>query len=318
MVRIGGTRFLVIGRAGMDLYADPPGTRIEDATRFTSALGGSSANIAVALVRQGCTAAILTRVSDDAVGRFVCAQLDVYGVDRSLVGVAADSARTSLAVVETRAEDCESVIYRNDAADFAMTVPDVERVDFAAFDAVVLTGTALAAVPSRGAAFRALDMARAAGVTVVFDIDHRPYSWPSASAARETCLRAAELSDIVVGNDAEFGVLAGDHAAGLETAQGLAQTRIAVYKRGPLGAITFRGDTRLDTGIYPTVPLKPTGAGDAFMGGFLAALGRGADLRDAVLRGSAAAALVVARVGCAPAMPDRETLDAFVAEHPAP
>ena len=45
--------FLVIGRAGMDLYADPPGTRIEEATQFTAALGGSSANIAVALTRQG-------------------------------------------------------------------------------------------------------------------------------------------------------------------------------------------------------------------------------------------------------------------------
>ncbi|MEY3308905.1 MAG: hypothetical protein RLZZ413_2943, partial [Pseudomonadota bacterium] len=28
-------RFIVLGRAGMDLYADPPGTQIETATRFT-------------------------------------------------------------------------------------------------------------------------------------------------------------------------------------------------------------------------------------------------------------------------------------------
>ena len=49
LARLAGNSFLVIGRAGMDLYADPPGTRIEEATRFTAALGGSSANIAVAL-----------------------------------------------------------------------------------------------------------------------------------------------------------------------------------------------------------------------------------------------------------------------------
>ena len=74
--RLRGGNFLVIGRAGMDLYADPPGTRTEDATRFTSALGGSSANIAVALIRQGCRAALATCVSDDAIGRFCQNQLD--------------------------------------------------------------------------------------------------------------------------------------------------------------------------------------------------------------------------------------------------
>ena len=40
--------FVVIGRAGMDFYADPPGTEVEHATRFITALGGSSANTAVA------------------------------------------------------------------------------------------------------------------------------------------------------------------------------------------------------------------------------------------------------------------------------
>ena len=44
---------LVMGRAGMDLYPDPPGTRIEDAAQMTAALGGSAGNIAAArLCRQ--------------------------------------------------------------------------------------------------------------------------------------------------------------------------------------------------------------------------------------------------------------------------
>jgi 5-dehydro-2-deoxygluconokinase len=54
------------------------------------------------------------------------------------------------------------------------------------------------------------------------------------------------------------------------------------------------------------------------MGGFLAALATGRPLREAVLRGSAAAAMVVARVGCAPAMPTGEDLDAFLATQPEP
>lgn len=53
MQNLSRNRFLVLGRAGMDLYADPPGTRIEEARSFAAHLGGSAANIAAALVRQG-------------------------------------------------------------------------------------------------------------------------------------------------------------------------------------------------------------------------------------------------------------------------
>ena len=166
--------FLVIGRAGMDLYADPPGTSIEAATRFTTALGGSSANIAAAITRAGAGASLLTRVSDDAVGRFVLGQLDSFGIDRAHVLPIAGEARTSLAVVETRLENCQSVIYRNGAADFTMSVADVEDVDYSRFSALITTGTVLAAEPSRSAAFRAFDLARAAGLPLIFDSDYRP------------------------------------------------------------------------------------------------------------------------------------------------
>ena len=67
--------FVIIGRAGMDFYADPPGTEVEHATKFITALGGSSANIAAAITRQGGKAALVTAVSDDAVGRYVLNQL---------------------------------------------------------------------------------------------------------------------------------------------------------------------------------------------------------------------------------------------------
>ena len=316
---IGGNRFLVIGRAGMDVYADPPGTPIETAARFTAALGGSSANIAAALCRQGARAALLTCVSDDAVGRFALAELDRYGIDRSLVRAVGGEARNSLAVVDTMGAATQAVIYRNGAADFEMTAADVERADYGAFDALVTTGTVLSADPSRAACLHAFGLARAAGLPIVFDIDYRPYSWPSPEAAQAAYARAAEAAAIVVGNDVEFGFLAGRFEDGPEAAAALARSgKTVVYKRGGAGAITFRGDESFATGIYPTEALKPTGAGDAFLGGFLAALAAGHALRDAVLRGSAAAAIVVTRVGCAPACPTAEELDAFLARHPGP
>ena len=320
LARLSGGRLVLLGRAGMDLYADPPGTRTEEAARFTSALGGSAANTAVALVRLGCRAAIVTCVADDAIGRFCVNELDRYGVDRRHVRAVGGEARNSLAVVETRVEDHQSVIYRNGAADFEMTAADVEAVDYAAFSGLIATGTVLAAEPSRSAALRAFDLARAEGVPLILDIDYRPYSWPSAREAAEVCSRAAGMCDVIVGNDVEFGVLAGDAAEGLAAARALVAggAGIAVYKMGEKGAITITPGEEFATGIFPVAVLKPTGAGDSFLGALVAALAEGRPLREAVLRGAAAAAIVVGRVACAPAMPDRAELDLFLARNPAP
>jgi 5-dehydro-2-deoxygluconokinase len=312
--RFASRNMLIIGRAGMDLYADPPGARIEDAAAFTTALGGSSANIAVALVRQGCKASLLTRISDDAVGRFCLNQLDHYGVDRGYVRTVSGEARSSLAVVETRIESCQSVIYRNRAADFEMTMADVEAVDYRRFSALITTGTVLATEPSRSAAFRAFDLARAVGVPLIFDIDYRPYSWPSPDFAASIYSRAGALCDVIVGNDVEFGFMAGHPDKGLEKARSLLaeNAQIVVYKMGEKGAVTMTRDTEFTTGIYETKALKPTGAGDSFLGAFIAGLSNGLSVKASVLRGSAAAAMVVSRVGCAPAMPTSAELDAFI------
>ena len=318
--RLSGKRFLVLGRAGMDLYPDPAGMPIEGAVQFFACLGGSSGNIAAALARQGARVSLISQLSADAIGRFTRRELAKYGIDDTYVGVAGGDARTTLAFAETRVADHQSVLYRNGAADFSLSADDVATVNFDAFDALIATGTALAADPSRGAVFAAFARAKAAGVPVILDIDYRAYSWPSVAAAAETYARAAALCDVVIGNDVEFGVLAGSEDKGLARAQDLAQSsaQIVVYKMGEAGAVTFAGGTDCRTGIYPVTALKPTGAGDAFMGSFVCALAEGVDLKNAVLRGSAAAAIVVGRVACAPAMPTPAELNDFLARHAGP
>lgn len=315
--RLSGQRFLIIGRAGMDFYADPPGVRFEEATRFTTALGGSSANIAAGLCRLGCAADLVTCVSDDAVGRFAMAQLDAYGIGRAFVRSVGGEARNSLAVVETRLQDCQSVIYRNGAADFEMTEDDVKGIDFAAFSALITTGTVLAAEPSRSATFKAFDLAKAAGLPLIFDVDYRPYSWGSEAEAAEVYSRAGAVCDVIIGNDVEFGFMAGGYDQGLDKARALVAegAQVVVYKMGEAGAITLTRDGETRTGIYPTQALKPTGAGDSFMAGMISSLAQGRPLREAVSRGSACAAIVVARVGCAPAMPTPAELETFLAQH---
>lgn len=307
-------RFVVLGRVGMDLYADPPGTRIEEASRYVSALGGSAGNIAVALARQGVATSLLSCVSDDAVGRYCLAELARYGVGTAQCRPVPGALRNSLAVVETRPADAQTVLYRNQAADFALTEADVAAVDFKPVAALVVTGTALACEPSRGAAVQAMRQAREAGAIVILDIDHRAASWATREEAAFVTLNAARASDAVIGNDDEFGLLAGSHGRGRGLARDLAEhgALFTIYKRGPLGSECFVGGESFETGIFPVTAQKPMGAGDGFMGGLLAGLARGHDLPTSVKRGAATAAIIVAGIGCAPASPDTSELDAFL------
>lgn len=318
--RMALNKFVVLGRVGMDLYADPPGTRIEQAARYFATIGGSAGNIAVALARQGARAALLTCVSADAVGRFCLAELARFGVQTQHIRLGVDAtARSSLAVVETIPNDAQTVLYRNGAADFGLDLADVAAVDFGDVAALVVTGTALAVQPSRGAVQAAMARARDSGALVVLDVDYRATSWTSPQAAAQISLAAAQSSDIVIGNDDEFGLMAGDYAQGRALAQSLAQqgALFCVYKRGADGAITFVGDAQIDTPIFAVAARKPMGAGDGFMGGLMAGLAAGHSLPDALRRGAATAAMIVAGIGCAPASPDQAALDDFIRHHPS-
>ena len=113
--------------------------------------------------------------------------------------------------------------------------------------------------------------------------------------------------------------LQGGGPGGLALARDLASNRDAViYKMGEHGSISLAGHTSFETPIYRVAALKPTGAGDAFMAGLVTGLAAGLDLAGAVRRGTAAAAIVVTRVGCAPASPTSEELDTFMRDNAAP
>ncbi|MEM7301834.1 MAG: 5-dehydro-2-deoxygluconokinase [Pseudomonadota bacterium] len=313
-------RFVVFGRAGMDMFAAPIGTKSEHASTFESDLGGSSANICAGLTKLGASTALVTSVSDDAVGRFCVNRLKHYGVDTQYLRPVGGEYRTSLAVYESTMDDFQNVIYRNGAVDFQVTNEDVERVNYADYGALITAGTVFASEPSRGSTFRAFELAKQAGLPVIFDIDYRPYSWPSPAVAADVLSRAGEASDLIVGNDEEFGFMAGGIEKGLDKARELASHpgRIVIYKMGEGGAVTMVDGEEIRTGIYPVTAVKPNGAGDSFMAGLLASLADGRPMREAVLRGSACASIVVSKPGCAPAMPTPDQLADFLASHPGP
>jgi len=311
--KIQKNNFLLIGRAGVDIYPDPPGTKTEDAKNYVTYLGGSSANMGVQLTKYGGKCSLLTRVSNDALGKFVLNQLDYYGVKKDLVKSEDNESRISFAIVESTLEDHQSIIYRHKAADLFLNQDDIEQANIENYECILITGTSLAAEPSRSSVLYALEVANKNNIPVIMDIDYRPYTWESPSKAKEIYNLAAINCSGVIGNDDEFAVLSGNYKAGLDYAKKLSSNNdLVIYKMGEKGSITYANNKEINKGIYPVKPLKPTGAGDSFMGSLIGALLNNYDLDKSLEIGSAAAAIVVTKVGCAPAMPNLEEILEFM------
>ena len=255
----------------------------------------------------------MTSVSDDALGRLALNQLNDYNVDTSLIRLEEGEARISFAVVESRIEDHQSIIYRHGAADLLMKKEYIERVNFNDFSCLLFTGTCLASEPSRGAIFLSLEKAKTANIPVVLDIDYRPYTWESSQEASKVYLKASSLCDILIGNDDEFGVLAMKFEDSFQQAKELSKNiSLVIFKKGEKGSVTLFNNKEITKGIFPVKALKPTGAGDAFMGAFIGSLLNVKSVEESIVIGSAAAAIVVTKVGCAPAMPMQNEIEEFM------
>ena len=136
--KIQQNNFLLIGRAGVDIYPDPPGTKTENAKNYVTHLGGSSANMGVQLTKYGGICSLLTKVSNDALGKFVLNQLDEYGVKRNLVKFEDNESRISFAIVESTLVDHQSIIYRHKAADLFLNHADIEHANIENYNCCLL------------------------------------------------------------------------------------------------------------------------------------------------------------------------------------
>ncbi len=297
---------LVLGRAGMDLYPEPDGCKIQEAISFTSDLGGSAGNIAVAMAKVGANVGLISALSDDAIGEFVRQRLLQSGVDISLVINTSGNKRTSLALAEVRNEDCEVVIYRNNPADLMVQCTTQIKLALANASNLVVTGTSLIEANSRQHTLEIMTRANDSGCQVWLDLDYRAWNWPSLEATRAVYSEATALAQVLIGNDEEFTVLCDDLDVQIEESQQRGQ--VMVLKRGSSGASLYAGKAQLDSGIYALDPLKPYGSGDAFLGNLLVHYMNSGDWLEAVETASAAAALVVSRRGCASAMPTPEQI----------
>lgn len=323
---------ICLGRAAVDLYGEQPGANLEGTLSFAKYIGGSAANIAVCCARLGLRAALLSRVGDEAMGRFVLRTLADAGVD--VTQVQRDPARlTGLVLLALRGrEDFPHLFYRENCADMALGAADVDPAFIASARALVLTGTHLSAPGTRAACHAALGHARAAAVRTVLDIDFRPVLWRLAThdqgASRRAQGEAATAAlqavlpglDLVVGTEEEFQIAGGSPDLATALREVRARTdALLVVKRGMRGSRAYAGAIPDDLDATAGAPaprvevLNALGAGDAFIGGFLAAWLGGEAIARCCAWGNACGALVVTRHGCAPAMPSRPELEAFLA-----
>lgn len=307
---------ICLGRAGLDLYAVEANTDFNEVSAFNKHVGGSPANIAVGMAKLGSSVGIITRLSDDVVGHYVNHYLESQQVDTEGVSYDQSGTRTSLAITEMRPDNCNVVIYRNDAADLALAPDHIHESYIKSARMLIVSGTALSREPSRSAVDRAITLAVANRVLVVLDLDYRAYTWASMSEAALVYQKAAKSSNLVLGNSEEFEVLGTPKGASPEAiAEACLQDRVhAVFvKAGEFGSTVVCADgQQFSQPIFPVATRKPFGAGDAYCAAICAGLAHGVSLPESVRRGAAAAAIVVAGDSCGDASPTREELDAFL------
>ncbi|CUH76554.1 5-dehydro-2-deoxygluconokinase [Tritonibacter multivorans] len=322
---------ITIGRSSVDLYGAQIGGRLEDMGSFSKYLGGSPTNMAAGTARLGLKSALITRVGDEHMGRFIREELAREGVDTS--GVITDPDRlTALVLLGIRDEDQFPLIfYRENCADMALSPDDIDPAFIASARAVVATGTHLSNPQTEAAVLKALHLARDGGQQTALDIDYRPNLWGlsghgdgenrfiASDAVTEKLQSTLDLFDLIVGTEEEFHIAGGstDTIAALNAVRAKTAATL-VCKRGPMGAVAFTGDipANLDDGQsgpgFPIEVFNVLGAGDGFMSGLLKGWLDGEDWPTTLTYANACGAFAVSRHGCTPAYPSWEELQFFL------
>ena len=321
---------VTLGRSSVDLYGEQQGGLLEDVKSFAKYVGGCPTNIAVGTARLGLKSAVITRVGDEQMGRYIVETLDREGVETSQI--TADPKRlTALVILGIRDRHTfPHIFYRSDCADMAIRPEHIDGAFIGRCKALLVSGTHLSQPGVEAASKAAIAGARAAGTKVIFDIDYRPVLWGlTGHAAGENRYVADDAisarlqtilpdCDLVVGTEEEIHIAGGvaDTREALQAIRSCSDA-VLVVKRGAEGCIVFDADIPEDLtdGVVqrgkPVQVFNTLGAGDGFMSGFLYGWLRERPLEVCAELGNAVGALVVSRHGCAPAMPTREELEHY-------
>lgn len=285
----------------------PGALRVGSAARLS--IAGAEGNVAIAAARLGADARWIGRVGDDDIGRLITSTLRGEGVGIGGLRVEPQRATGLLIKFPRTADETRVGYYRRGLAGSALAPADVDEATIASARVLHVTGITPALGQGPAATVtRAVEIARANGVIVSFDVNYRSKLWNRAEAS-PVLTRLAAASDLVFGGADELALVAsGSELAGARELLGLGVGQV-VIKDGARGARLV--DAR---GVTPIEPVKvtavdPVGAGDAFVGGYLSGLLEGLGAVDCARRGALVGAIAVSTIGDWEGLPTRAELD---------
>ncbi|KIT14939.1 ribokinase [Jannaschia aquimarina] len=272
---------------------------------FALGPGGKGSNQAVACARAGARTAMLTKLGSDTFGDMAMETWKDAGVV-PLVERGETPTGAAFIFVDDATGNNAIIIYPGAAGEIDAAFIEA-RADTIRAARVFVTQLE----QPIDAALAALRIAREAGVETILN------PAPAASLPEGTL----QLCDYVTPNETEAETLTGLPVETVEEARAAAArllemgvAKAAILTLGERGALYHDGETSELVPPFDAGPVvETTGAGDAFNGGFAAALAEGRDALEAVRFGCATASISVTRPGTAPSMPARAEIDALLA-----
>lgn len=276
------------------------GQPLADVSQLAVHVAGTEANVLSLVARLGDHAGMVTALPNGPLGTRVTSELLRAGVDTSHV-VWRDSGRVGLYFVEHASPPVPSqVIYDRERSCFAeLTVNEVDWTPFESARIVHNSGiTAALTENTYDLVRRSIDVARANGVTVSLDVNHRSRLWDDETARTllSPLLADADLIFCSRRDAAALFRIDGDAAAVASAlAEHFGATTVLTSNGREQTAVVDNGVVITATPPTATV-VDRVGAGDALLGGFLHGYLRG-DVNHGLELGIAAACLALTRHG---------------------
>lgn len=259
-----------IGEVLIDFIPQQKGMALKDVTGFERAPGGAPANVACAVAKWGANSSMITKLGADPFGDFLFEELEKAGVQTDKL-LRTTEAHTGLAFVSLR-EDGERdfSFYRNPSADLLLHEDEIEPTWFTAGDILHFCSVDLVESPMKQAHSKAIQAAKQNGALISFDPNVRLPLWSSAKECQETIQAFLPLAHIVKIADEELAFITGiDRETEAISSLFTGEVRAVILTRGALGAELHLQDTTYLSSGFQVEVQDTTGAGDAFIGGFL-------------------------------------------------
>ena len=305
---------LAMGEALVEVMRSSIGTPLDQEGSFAGPFAsGAPAIYAVAAARLGFPVRFIGSVGRDAFGRLLRRRLQAEGVDVKGLQTTAEHATGVAFVAYDRDGSREFVFHLRFSAASMMNPEQVDPALFADLGWLHLSGSTLALNEScRAACWRAVTLAKAAGVRVSFDPNLRPELLP-VDRAVPLFSRFLDAADLLLPTASEAHALAGvaedDQAARVLLRN---PNQILVYKRGAAGCTVYSAGERLDVPGFEVEEVDPTGAGDCFNAAFLVGLEENWSIEQTARFACAAGALAVTRQGPMEGAPTRTEIEALL------